>query len=96
MIEEKNSLLGYLLCSPEEENKVFCKEMDEHRKVSEYTFSDMLKASANLGEYLKDNGDWGNNIPLFLETSYDFLRTFFGVLAAKLICVPVHIISNEE
>ena len=80
MTEEKNSLLGYLLCSPEDEKKVFCREMNENRAISDYTFGDLLKSTVNFGEYLKGE-EWGNNIPIFLETSYDFVRAFFGILA---------------
>ena len=95
MTEEKSSLLGYLLCSPEEQQQVFCREMHEDRRISDYTFADLMQDSSALGQYLKDGEEWGEHIPLFLDTSYDFLRTFLGVLAAKRISVPVHTNAND-
>ncbi|NUM33896.1 MAG: AMP-binding protein [Candidatus Brocadiae bacterium] len=94
MIEEKNSLLAYLLCAPEE--KIFCREMDTKRNIQEYTFGDLILSTTNLGRYLDSKEEWGEHIPIFLDTSYDFLRTFLGIVAAKKVCVPVHTIANEE
>jgi len=94
MIEEKNSLLAYLLCAPED--RIFCKEMDTKRNIHEYSFGDLILSTTNLGRYLESKEEWGENIPIFLDTSYDFLRTFLGIIAAKKVCVPVHTIANEE
>lgn len=97
MVEEKNSLLGYLLCTPEEEKRVFVREMDEQQKIHDYTFADILSSSYNLGRFLKNEEQtWGRFIPLLLETSYEFLQTFFATLIAQKVCVPLHTTLNED
>lgn len=92
---EKNNLLGYILCTPQEENRIFCRELDDKRNINEYTYKNLLLSSYNFGKSL-DDSDVGEYIPLFLDTSYDFLRSFFGVLSAQKVCVPLHTIANED
>jgi long-chain acyl-CoA synthetase len=97
MVEEKNSLLGYLLCTPEEEKRVFVREMDERQNIHDYTFKDLLCSSFSLGRFLQNEGEtWGQYVPLFLETSYEFLQTFFATLMAQKVCVPLHSTLNED
>ena len=96
MLEEKKSLLGYLLCTPGEKDRVFVREMEENQNVLEYTFQTLINSACNLGQSLQNEEEWGQNIPLLMDTSYDFLRSFFGVLIAKKVCVPIHTTANEE
>ncbi|WP_372370155.1 long-chain fatty acid--CoA ligase [Candidatus Uabimicrobium sp. HlEnr_7] len=94
-MEEKNNLLGYILCTPQEEDRVCCRELDDQRNINEYTYKNLLLSSYNFGSSLIEN-EVGEYIPLFLDTSYDFLRSFFGVLYAQKVCVPLHTIANED
>jgi long-chain acyl-CoA synthetase len=96
MTEEKNSLLGYLLCDQEQQNNIFCREMDDSRKVQEYTYKDTIVSSGNFGKLLREENSPSKCIPMFLETSFDFLRVFFGILSDNRVCVPIHTIANEE
>lgn len=95
MVEEKNSLLGYLVLTPGEQTRVFCRDMDRKQHVSDYTLGDAQNHACNLGKYLQEMGQKEPYIPIFVETSYDFLRSFFGVLAGKKVCVPIHTTANE-
>lgn len=96
MGEEKNSLLGYLLCTPEERTRVYCREMDRKQNIADYTLEDLQRKAGTLGKFLDREQEMGEHIPLFLETSYEFLCAFFGVLAAKKVCVPIHTTANDE
>lgn len=92
---EKNSLLGYVLCTPQDEQRVFCRELDDQRNIHEYTYQDLILSTFNLGKWLA-NENIGEYVPLFIDTSYDFLRSFFGVLTAQKVCVPLHTIAHED
>ena len=96
MTEYKKNLLGYLLCTPEQENRVLCREVDENREIHDYTFSDLMKSSCNLGQFFNQEQEWGDCIPLFLDTSYRFLEVFFGLIAARKTSVPIHTTATEE
>lgn len=95
MVDEKNSLLGYLLCGPGERDRIFCKEMDSDRNIHEYTFGNLLCSVFNLARFL-DKEDQGEYIPLFLDTSFQFLESFFGVAAAKRVSVPIHTTADNR
>lgn len=92
---EKNSLLAYV---PDTANpqRIVCKEMDDKRNITEYTSENFVTSIANLGAYLDNQENIGTNIPIFMETSYNFLRTFLGIIAAKKVAVPLHTISNDD
>jgi long-chain acyl-CoA synthetase len=70
--------------------------MDDKQLIHEYSMGDMMRHSCSLGKLLQNETEWGQYIPVFLETSYDFLRTFMGILSGKKVCVPVHTTANEE
>jgi len=96
MFEEKNSLLAYLLDAPKHDQRILCREMDAQRNIHDYRLADWIAHVANFGQYLNDNEAMGQYIPLFMETSYDFLRSFLGVIAGKKVCVPLHTIASDE
>ena len=94
MVEERNNLLRYLLDAPKE--RIFCREMDKKKQIHEFTFGDMISAVSNFGQHLRNMEDLGKHIPLFMDTSYDFLRTFLAILAAQKVCIPIHTIANSD
>ncbi len=96
MYQEKNNLLAYLLDAPNTDKKIAFKEMDSKRNIVEYTQENFITHVANLGQYLNNSQEYGMHIPLFMETSYDFLRSFMGIVAGKKIVVPLHTIASEE
>jgi long-chain acyl-CoA synthetase len=94
MLEEKSNLLSYFLDAPLD--RIFTREMDTNKVIHDYSFGKTIQSIANLGLYLNKQDVLGDNIPLLLETSFDFIASFFGILAAKKICVPIHTIAHLE
>jgi len=96
MTEEKNSLLHYFLVDPQQEERTAIREMDDKRNLHEYSYGELLRSFCNFGRLLKNRGDLGEHIPILLDTSFDFLRVFFGIIAAKKVCVPIHTIAHND
>jgi len=94
MIEEKNNLLSYFLDVPSDH--IIIREMDSQKNIHDYSFGKTIQSIANFGSYLQKQRVFGKNIPIFLETSFDFVASFFGIIAANKICVPIHTISNAD